>query len=145
MPVERWSDDKEAGKRLAAHGLTGLLSVDLECSESIGAVGAIRTDRSITFTWRGDSSGLRAALAALHQFADGASYLVGHNIIAHDLELLAKHASDLSLHNLPAIDTLYLSPLAFPEYPYHHLVKQYQEADSVDPHVPVTIGSMPAQ
>ena len=127
MPVERWSDDKEAGKRLAAHRLTGLLSVDLEGSERIGAIGAIRTDRSTTFSWRGDSSGLRAALAALDQFADGASYLVGHNISAHDLELLAKHASDLSLVNLPAIDTLYLSTLAFSENPYHHLVKQYQE------------------
>ena len=26
----------------------------------------------------------------------------------------------------PAIDTLYLSPLAFPENPYHRLVKDYQ-------------------
>ena len=33
----------------------------------------------------------------------------------------------MKLLDLPAIDTLYLSPLAFPENPYHHLVKQYQE------------------
>ena len=127
MAVERWTDGKEVGKRLAAHRLTGLLSVDLEGSGSIGAIGAIRTDRSSTFTWRGDNGTLRAALVALDQFADGASYLVGRNVIAHDLELLAKHAPDLSLLNLPAIDTLYLSLLAFPENPYHHLVKQYQE------------------
>ena len=127
MAIGRWSDDKEVGTRLAAHRLAGLLSIDLEGSESIGVIGAIRTDRSTTYTWRGDSTGLPAALAALDEFADGASYLVGHNIIAHDLELLAKHASDLSLLNLPAIDTLYLSPLAYPENPYHHLVKQYQE------------------
>ena len=127
MAVERWSDDNEVGKRLAAHRLAGLLSIDLEGSESIGAIGAIRTDRSTIFTWRGEVSGLRAALAALEEFADGASYLVGHNIIEHDLELLAKHASHLNLLNLPAIDTLYLSPLAYPENPYHHLVKQYQE------------------
>ncbi len=127
MAVQRWSDVREVGNRLAAHGLAGLLSIDLEGSKSIGSIGAIRTDRSTTYAWRGDKTGLRAALATLDEFAAGASYLVGHNIIEHDLELLAKHAPELKLLTLPAIDTLYLSPLAFPENPYHHLVKQYQE------------------
>ena len=127
MAVERWRDDKGVGTRLAAHQLAGLLSIDLEGSENIHAIGAIRTDRSTTFTWRGDSNGLPAALAALEEFSEGASYLVGHNIIEHDLGLLAKHASHLELLQFAAIDTLYLSPLAFPENPYHHLVKQYQE------------------
>ena len=112
---------------MAAHQLAGLLSIDLEGSENIRAIGAIRTDRSTAFTWRGDSNGLPAALAALDEFSEGASYLVGHNIIEHDLELFAKHASHLELHHLAAVDTLYLSPLAYPENPYHHLVKQYQE------------------
>ena len=112
---------------MAARQLAGLLSIDLEGSDNIHAIGAIRTDRSTTFTWRGDSGGLPAALAALDEFSEGASYLVGHNIIEHDLELLAKHAPHLKLLHLPAIDTLYLSPLAYPENPYHHLVKQYQE------------------
>ena len=127
MAVKRWSDENAAGNRLAAHRLTTLLSLDLEGSESIGAIGAIRTDRSATFTWRGKNGGLRSALAELDEFADGASHLVGHNIIEHDLALLARHAPDLKLLGLPAIDTLYLSPLAYPENPYHHLVKQYQE------------------
>ena len=127
MAVERWSDDNEVGSRLAAHRLTSLLSLDLEGSENIGAIGAVRTDRSTAFTWRGESGGLRAALSALDEFADGATCLVGHNIIEHDLELLSRHAPDLKLLDLPAIDTLYLSPLAYPENPYHHLVKQYQE------------------
>ena len=127
MAIERWRDEEGVGKRLAAHGLAGLLSIDLEGKENIGAIGAIRTDRSTAFTWRGRSGGLRAALAALDEFASGASYLVGHNIIEHDLALLARHATALSLLDLPAIDTLYLSPLAFPENPYHRLVKQYQE------------------
>ena len=127
MAIERWRDEEGVGKRLAAHRLAGLLSIDLEGSERIGAIGAIRTDRSTAFTWRGRSGGLRAALAALDQFAEGALYLVGHNIIEHDLELLARHAPDLKLLDLPAIDTLYLSPLAFPENPYHALVKQHQE------------------
>ncbi len=127
MAIRRWRDREGVGKRLAAHGLPGLLSIDVEGKENIGAIGAIRTDRSIVFTWRGRSGGLRTALAALDEFAAGASYLVGHNIIEHDLELLARHAPNLKLLELPAIDTLYLSPLAFPENPYHRLVKQYQE------------------
>ena len=127
MAVKRWADFKKVGTRLAAHRLTGLLSIDLEGSENIGAIGAIRTDRSDTFVWSGDSKALQPAIAALDEFAHGATYLVGHNIIEQDLELLAKHASGLKLLSLLAIDTLYLSPLAFPENPYHHLVKQYQE------------------
>ncbi len=127
MAIKRWRDDEGVGKRLTAHRLTGLLSLDLEGSGTIGAIGAIRTDRSTAFTWRGDSKGLLAALATLDDFATGASYLVGHNVIEHDFELLARHAPGLKLLDLPAIDTLYLSPLAFPENPYHHLVKQYKE------------------
>ena len=127
IAIGRWGDDKGVGTRLAAHQLAGLLSIDLEGSENIHAIGAIRTDRSTTFTWRGDSKGLPAALAALDEFSAGASYLVGHNITEHDLVLLARHSSHPKLLRLAAIDTLYLSPLAFPENPYHHLVKQYQE------------------
>ncbi len=127
MAIERWRDEEGVGKRLAAYRLAGLLSIDLEGKENIGAIGAIRTDGSTAFTWRGRSDGLRAALATLDKFAEGARYLVGHNIIEHDLELLARHAPNLKLLDLPAIDTLYLSPLAFPENPYHGLVKQYQE------------------
>jgi len=127
MTVERWIDAKKVGERLVAHGLTDLSSVDLEGNKIIGAIGAIRTDRLCSYVWRGDNSSLNNALAALDEFAKDASYLVGHNIIEHDLELLAKHAPHLTLLNLPAIDTLYLSPLAYPENPYHSLVKQYQE------------------
>ena len=127
MAIEYWHDEEGVGTRLAAHRIPGLLSLDLEGSQHIGAIGAVRPDSSIAFTWRRDGGGLRAALTALDEFADGASYLVGHNIIEHDLELLARDAPDLKLLALPAIDTLYLSPLAFPENPYHHLVKQYQE------------------
>ncbi len=103
MAVKHWRDDKAAGSRLAAHRLTALLSVDLEGSKNISAIGAIRTDRSATFAWRGKNDGLRSALAALDEFSEGASYLIGHNIIAHDLELLARRAPDLELLDLPAL------------------------------------------
>lgn len=127
MAGNSWSDVRNVGTRLKAHRLTGLLALDLEGRENIGAIGAVYVDSSTTQAWRGDSGRLRAALTALDAFADSASCLVGHNIIEHDLGLLAKHSPDLAVLRLPAIDTLYLSPLAFPENPYHHLVKQYQE------------------
>jgi ATP-dependent DNA helicase RecQ len=40
--------------------------------------------------------------------------------------VLRKLAPRLALHDKPVVDTLYLSPLAFPENPYHHLVKDYK-------------------
>ena len=107
--------------------MTGLLSIDLEGKSRIGAIGAVHTDQSSSYTWKGDARLRHQALAQLDQFADRASCLVGHNIIEHDLRLLSQHEPGLKLLSLPAIDTLYLSPLAFPENPYHHLVKQYQE------------------
>ena len=127
MTVSPWTDPKASGNRLAAHGLKGLLSIDLEGKTRIGAVGAVHTDESSTYAWKGDAAGLQYALSNLERFSAGATCLVGHNIIEHDLALLSKHNPNLELNRLPAIDTLYLSPLAFPENPYHSLVKQYQE------------------
>ena len=53
--------------------------------------------------------------------------MLGHNLIAFDLPHLAAAKPDLRLLKLPAVDTLMLSPLAFPRNPYHHLVKHYQD------------------
>ena len=55
-----------------------------------------------------------------------ASCLCGHNILAHDLPHLKK--AGISSHFLQRnfIDTLYLSPLLFPNKPYHRLIKDYQ-------------------
>ena len=58
-------------------------------------------------------------------FADGAEYLLGHNLIAFDLPRLQAVRPDLRLLQLPPIDTLRLNPLAFPCNPYHGLVKHY--------------------
>ena len=104
-----------------------MVSLDLEGRKNITAIGAVRTDSSRTFNWTGRRDKLRTALLELDSFVEGADCLVGHNIIDHDLPLLAKHASDLNLLRLPVVDTLYLSPLARPANPYHHLVKQYKE------------------
>ncbi|MFQ5561046.1 MAG: hypothetical protein ACE5FU_10750 [Nitrospinota bacterium] len=62
----------------------------------------------------------------LNAFASKASFLVGHNILDHDLPRIRDACPDLSLLTLPAVDTLLLSPLAFPENPYHRLIKDYK-------------------
>ena len=69
---------------------------------------------------------LDATLRQLDQLAEGASFLLGHNLLGHDLPLLEAAAPGLALLRLPAIDTLRLSPLAFPQNPYHRLIKDYK-------------------
>ena len=79
-------------------------------------------------TGRGYSGGgSTSELARLDDLADGVSFLLGHNLIAFDLPHLAAALPGLQLLKLPAVDTLRLSPLAFPRNPYHHLVKHYQD------------------
>lgn len=58
MAIERWHDDEEVGTRLAAHPIPGLMSLDLEGIQHIGAIGAVRADGSAAFTWRGDRGGV---------------------------------------------------------------------------------------
>ena len=102
------------------------LSLDLEVGKDdqrIHAFGAVRAD-----TGQGHSGGGTASeLAKLDDLADGASFVLGHNLIAFDLPHLAAAKPGLRLLKLPAVDTLRLSPLAFPRNPYHHLVKHYQD------------------
>ena len=104
------------------------ISLDLEVSRAgdrIHAIGAVRGDTGHRLVHSGD--GLAAALAKLDKLADGTSFILGHNLIAFDLPHLAAAKPDLRLLKLPAVDTLRLSPLAFPSNPYHHLVKHYQD------------------
>lgn len=104
------------------------LSLDLEVSKKNGrirAFAAVRTgiDGSMTYS----KGALNTALAELDDFASGANYLLGHNLINFDLPHLRAVKPDLALLNLPAVDTLWLNPLAFPRNPYHYLVKHYQD------------------
>ena len=66
-------------------------------------------------------------LADLDDLADGASFVLGHNLIKFDLPRLQAASPGLRLLKMPAVDTLWLNPLAFPRNPYHHLVKHYQD------------------
>ena len=58
-----------------------------------------------------------------------ANVLVGHNIIDFDLPFLLKRfpaVMPAAVAGKGIIDTLYLSPVAFPRNPYHHLYKDYK-------------------
>jgi ATP-dependent DNA helicase RecQ len=110
--------------------LTRGLAIDLEVDpndQRIHRFAAVRSDSGESFEHSGGD--LQAALKALDRFADGAEYLIGHNIIQHDAVHLAAVDPDLQILRLPRIDTLRVSPIAFPRNPYHHLVKHYQDGD----------------
>ncbi|MDI6748367.1 MAG: RecQ family ATP-dependent DNA helicase [Rhodocyclaceae bacterium] len=104
------------------------LSLDLEVDPRSGRIlkiGAWRPDSGEFRHFKGRFD-LAAALAEVDSLAAGASFVLGHNVIRHDLNLLQAVAPDLKLFALPVVDTLALSPLAFPRNPYHHLVKDYR-------------------
>ncbi len=105
------------------------LSFDLEAkqgSSGLNAFAAIRSDTGEFIRFRdGD---LKTALEYLDDLARGTSFLLGHNLIGFDLPHLKAIKPNLRLLEFPPIDTLWLSPLAFPENPYHRLVKHYKDA-----------------
>ena len=75
------------------------------------------------------SGPLDEALDRLDAVAEGAAYVLGHNLIRFDLPLLQAVNPHMRLFDLPAVDTLMLNPLAFPQNPYHYLVKHYQDGN----------------
>ncbi len=102
------------------------VSLDLEVGTEDGrihALGVVRADTGRSYSGGGSGS----ELEKLDELADGAAFILGHNLIAFDLPHLAAAKPGLRLLKLPAVDTLRLSPLAFPRNPYHHLVKHYQD------------------
>lgn len=73
-------------------------------------IGAVRYDGA-TFH--------KASKMELKDFLQGTDYVCGHNIVHHDaVYLFGDEPVDQLL-----VDTLYMSPLLFPERPYHRLVK----------------------
>ena len=104
------------------------VSLDLEVgvrNRRIHAFAALRPDTGGRLVFRGGD--LVAALRKLDALAEGAAFLLGHNLIAFDLPHLKAANPNLRLLGVPAVDTLRLNPLAFPRNPYHHLVKHYQD------------------
>ncbi len=88
-------------------------------------VGALRPDSGAELELKVSGNPL-SALQQLDALSEGASFVLGHNVIEHDLPILREHLPSMTLHALPVIDTLRLSPLAFPQNPYHRLIKDYK-------------------
>ncbi|OPZ94234.1 MAG: ATP-dependent DNA helicase RecQ [Firmicutes bacterium ADurb.Bin419] len=63
------------------------------------------------------------SIAHFTEFLKGSEYICGHNIFKHDLKYIQGAINAAHIDNLKYIDTLYLSPLLFPERPYHALLK----------------------
>ena len=68
----------------------------------------------------------KEAVRGISAFGEGAAFLVGHNLVAHDRRFIEKYLPGSALLHMPVVDTLYLSPLARPQRPYHNLVKDYK-------------------
>jgi len=105
--------------------MTRTLLLDLETTRSgkIRHVGAVLNDHIFEKTER---AGSKDALSQLEDFAEGSDFVLGHNLLGHDFPVLKTVSPWLNILKKPVIDTLYLSPLAFPQNPYHRLVKNYK-------------------
>lgn len=101
-----------------------LFDIEVNEAQRIYSIGASFRGKSFLFP-----SGRKIGAPQLRDFAEfgaAAEFILGHNILSHDLPRLREIAPALAILKKPAIDTLYLSPLAFPANPYHRLVKDYQ-------------------
>ena len=99
--------------------MSACLSLDLEVGKRdarIHALAAVRAGTDERLVFPGGMT-LTETLAKLDRLAEGADCLLGHNLIAFDLPHLRAAKPDLRLLKLPAVDTLQLSPLAFPRNP----------------------------
>ena len=90
------------------------LSLDLGVGVKDGrihALAGVRADTGECLTLSVTRLNLANALTRLHELADGAGFLLGHNLIDFDLHHLRATNPDLRLLTLPAVDTLRLNPL----------------------------------
>ncbi|NMG72615.1 RecQ family ATP-dependent DNA helicase [Parazoarcus communis] len=103
------------------------LCLDIETARhdrlALRELGVFRPDLDARLRLSGKARDLQQQLDRL---TEGAAFVLGHNVTAFDQPALATLHPGLALHRLPLIDTLELSPIAFPQNPYHHLVKDYK-------------------
>lgn len=78
--------------------------------QKVHDIGALRFD---------DARFHQASKDELIRFLRGVDFVCGHNIVHHD----AQYLFDDTKIPWTLVDTLYVSPLLFPERPYHRLVK----------------------
>jgi len=99
--------------------------LDLEVTDNgrILRIGVVSGSKTFA---RSGNFAMAGALDELSTLAGAASCVLGHNLVRHDLRVLRETSPGHPLLRLPIIDTLVLSPIAFPENPYHRLVKDYK-------------------
>ena len=103
--------DKTSGNPTRHVPRYAIIDIEVGLSDhKIHDIGALRDDGA-TFH--------KASKKELFDFLEGMDYVCGHNIIHHDARYLF---ADRPCH-WKLVDTLYVSPLLFPERPYHRLVK----------------------
>ncbi len=109
-----------------------ILDLEARANGSIRLLGALHGDRKLKIP---DATSSDEAVRELNAFGEGADFVVGHNIVAHDRPLIEARLRGATLLDLPVVDTLYLAPLAKPQRPYHRLVKDYKlvGAEQSDP------------
>ncbi len=123
---------EDSDLRLATRFAGRCVSIDLEVGKTdtrIHQIGAVRLEpQSLQITEFSHTKGpLAPSLVALDRFSSGSEFSLGHNFIVFDRAHLIAARPDLGAALQPALDTLWLNPLAFPRNPYHHLVKHYQD------------------
>lgn len=103
------------------------LCIDIETARQdqtrLREIGAFRPDTDARERIPGKAKDL---VSRLDHITAGAAFVLGHNVVAFDQPALAMLLPNLALHRLPLVDTLELSPVAFPQNPYHRLVKDYK-------------------
>ncbi len=106
------------------------LSIDVESDPEeqnrIFRLGAVRSDTGAALDQAVGRGSRVNIVRRLNRFAEGAGLIVGHNVRRHDLPALEARFPGLDWLHLPIVDTLELSPLAFPRNPYHRLIKGYK-------------------
>ena len=102
-----------------SHDTCKYVFIDVEVGlkdQVIHDIGALRHD-GLTFH--------KASKKELFEFIRDTEYICGHNIIHYDAKYLFENNNDHVL----LVDTLYVSPLLFPERPYHKLLKEDKLVD----------------
>ena len=78
-----------------------------------------------------DFGGIKSNNAQFHkasyyeftEFLQDTKFICGHNIIRHDAKFISEILNNVKISSDGIIDTLFWSPLLFPNRPYHSLVK----------------------
>jgi ATP-dependent DNA helicase RecQ len=128
--ARRWLDEdlfeQQSGRlmplscrELLQQGL--LFDIEVNEDNNIYAIGAVLGEK--TFLVSKNKKIDQHVLGEFDGFAKDACFVLGHNILIHDIPRLQQIAPALQLFNKPRIDTLFLFPLAYPANPYHRLIK----------------------